>query len=106
RTRGPNQPFERVTSDGAGGGRAWESTDGQGVFYQHSETDSPVYFQPLAGGAPRRAIACVTGSRFSVGVQGVYYVPCQTPGSLVRHIPVHLLNLTTGEDRAVALLEN
>jgi len=106
RTRGPNQPFERVTSDGAGGGRAWESTDGQGVFYQHNETDSPVYFQPLAGGAPRRAIACVTGSRFSVGVQGVYYVPCQTPGSLVRHIPVHLLNLTTGQDRAVALLEN
>jgi Tol biopolymer transport system component/DNA-binding winged helix-turn-helix (wHTH) protein len=106
RTRGPNQPFERVTSGGGGGGRAWESTDGTGVFYQRTEGDSPLYFQPLVGGAPRQQIACVTGSRFSVGPQGIYYVPCQTVGSLDRHIPVRLLNLATGQDRPFALLDD
>ena len=44
RTRGPNQPLERVTAGGGGGGRAWESTDGTGVFYQRTESDSPLYF--------------------------------------------------------------
>jgi hypothetical protein len=105
RTRGPNQPFERVTT-GGGAGRAWESTDGTGVFYQRSESDSPLYFQPLSRGGPREAVACVTGSRFSVGPHGVYYVPCQPPGSLDRHIPVRFLNLTTNEDCPFAMLED
>ena len=37
-----------------------------GCFTNKADSDSPVYFQSLSGGAPRAVIPCVAGSRFSV----------------------------------------
>jgi Tol biopolymer transport system component/DNA-binding winged helix-turn-helix (wHTH) protein len=104
RTRGPNRPHERVTHGGTET-RAWESADGMGVFYKPSHADSPLYFQPLSGGAPRAIIPCVIDSRFSVVPNGIYYVPCQPHGRVNRDLPVRVLSPATGEDRQFATLE-
>jgi len=104
RTSGPNRPHERVTFGGSET-RGWESANGLEVFYQRRRADSPLYLQPLSGGAPRAVIPCVTYSWFSVVPQGVYYVPCQPHGSGNRDMPVRVLNLVTGEDRQVAALD-
>jgi len=104
RIRGPNGRYERVT-DGGAEGRAWESVEGKGVFYKRQVSDSPLYFQPLSGGASRAVIPCVTASRFSVVPGGVYYVPCQPHGSVSRDLRVRVLNPATGDDRLVETLE-
>jgi Tol biopolymer transport system component len=104
RTAGPNRPHEQVTYSGTET-RAWESADGLGVFYKRGHSDSPLYFQPLSGGAPRAAIPCVAYSWFSVVRHGIYYVPCQPHGSGNRDMPVRVLNAVTGEDRQVAALD-
>ena len=104
RTRGPNQPPERVTHNGSAT-RAWESADGMGVFYKQSHSDSPLYFQSLSGGAPRAVIPCVAYSWFSVVPPGIHYVPCQPHGSFGRDMPVRVRNSVTGEDRQIATLE-
>ena len=65
RTRGPNQPNQRVTHGGSVHAHGSRSI-GNGVFYKRNQADSPLYFQPLSGGASRQIIACVTGSRFSI----------------------------------------
>jgi Tol biopolymer transport system component/DNA-binding winged helix-turn-helix (wHTH) protein len=105
RTRGSNGPYERVTHGGSPT-RAWESPDGAGVFYQPLQFESPVYFQALAGGAPRQVVGCIEGEMFAVGRHDIYYVPCQSPGSVDRHTPVHALNLVTGHDRRIATLQD
>ena len=104
RTRVSNGQNERVTHGGAEA-RAWESADGNGVFYKRHEFGSPVYFQSLSGGPSRPIIACVGGSRFSVVALGLYYVPCQPHGSVNPDMRVRVLNPVTGDDREVATLE-
>ena len=78
----------------------------EGVFYQHSPPDSALYFQPLRGGPPQKTIDCVTSARFSIGKQGIYYMPCQARRTIEHDAPVHLLNPATGEDRQVAILKD
>ena len=104
RTRGPDRPQERVTHGGAET-RALESADGKGVFYKRQVPDSPLYFQPLSGGAPRAVVPCVAYSWFAVVPHGLYYVPCQPDGSGNRAMPVRVLNPVTGDDRQFATLE-
>ena len=103
RTRGANRPPERVTHGGADG-RAWESADRKGVVYVRPQSNSPLYFQPLSGGAARPIIDCVTGW-ISVLPHGIYYVPCQPDGSVNRDVPVRVLNPVTGDDRPFATLK-
>jgi dipeptidyl aminopeptidase/acylaminoacyl peptidase len=105
RTQGPNRPYERVTKGGSTT-RAWESPDGTGVFYQPLQFDTPLYFQALAGGAPRQIISCISDPRWAVAAGGIYYLPCQHSGSVDTHTPVHFLNLATGDDRQIATLQN
>ena len=106
RTRGPGQPHQRVTFNGAGT-RAMESPDGTGVYYKRRERwwESPLVFQPLSGGAPRELSPCVSGSRYAIGRHGIYYVPC-SHGRVMREIPVHVLDPATGEDRRFASLKD
>ena len=75
------------------------------MFYKRRHSDSPLYFQPLSGGAPRAAIPFVKYSWFSVVQHGVYYVPCQPHGSVNADMSVRVLNPVTGEDRQVAMLQ-
>jgi Tol biopolymer transport system component/DNA-binding winged helix-turn-helix (wHTH) protein len=86
--------------------RALEAFDGSGVFYQRTPPDAALYFQPLRGGPPTKTIECVTGNRFSVGRQGVYYMPCQAGRTVEHDAPVHLFNPGTGEDRRLTTLRD
>jgi len=97
-----NSPAELVAHGGAT--RAWESADRTGIFFQRTQSDSPLYFQPLTGGAPRVAISCITNSRFSIGAGGVYYVPCYTPGASQRDAPVDVMDPKTGVVQRFATL--
>ena len=92
--------FHRI----GGATRAWESADRTGIFFQRTQSDSPLYFQPLTGGAPRVAISCITNSRFSIGAGGVYYVPCYTPGASQRDAPVDVMDPKTGAVQRFATL--
>jgi Tol biopolymer transport system component len=103
RTRGPGQPPQRVTFNGAFGAVV-ESADGTGVFHKRHMT-GPLLFQPLSGGAPREVGPCVSGTRFSIGQHGIYYVPC-TDDRVLRDIPVHVMNPATGEDRPYTTIKN
>ncbi len=94
---------ERVTR--GGGFIARESADGRTLFYISKSVHSPVMAQPLAGGAPRTAIACVTGTAFSVNPQGIYYVPCADGPAIDPGSPVLVLDAATGATRGVAKLE-
>ncbi len=94
---------ERVTR--GGGFIARESADGRTLFYISKSVHSPVMAQPLAGGAPRTAIACVTGTAFSVNPQGIYYVPCADGPAIDPDSPVRVLDAATGATRGVAKLE-
>jgi hypothetical protein len=74
------------------------------VVYSRRQSGSPLYFQPLSGGAARPIIDCVTGW-ISVVPHGIYYVPCQPDGSVNRDVPVRVLNPVTGDDRQFATLK-
>jgi hypothetical protein len=52
--------------------------------------------QPLAGGPPRRLLACVTGGAVAVGRAGVYYVPCWGERPPDTDAMVRLLDPATG----------
>ena len=85
---------ERVTR--GGGFIARESADGRTLFYISKSVHSPVMAQPLAGGAPTTAVACVTGTAFSVNPQGIYYVPCADGPAIDPDSPVRVLDGATG----------
>src|SRR5262249_8447173 len=86
--------------------RGWEAFDGSGVYYQHNPPDSTLYFQPLGGGPPQTTIECVTGARFSIGREGIYYMPCQARRTIEHDAPLHVLNPATGEDRQLTVLKD
>jgi dipeptidyl aminopeptidase/acylaminoacyl peptidase len=104
RRRLPAGPVERVTQGGSSMRAASESVDGTGVWYKHEQADGPLLFQPLAGGAARAVIPCVSGPRFFIGVDGVYYMPCRPAGDTSHDAPVRVHRLATGEDRQFATL--
>jgi Tol biopolymer transport system component/DNA-binding winged helix-turn-helix (wHTH) protein len=90
----------RVTTGGSGVFGA-ESSDGQNLLYQATESDSPLLTTPIGGGSARELVKCVRETAFSAGLQGIYYVACD-PGF---DPPVHLLNPATGESRLVGRLK-
>ncbi len=91
---------ERITH-GASGHFACESADGKQLLFQPKEGDSPLMAIALTGGAARQLVACVRWSAFGAGPQGVYYVPCDPSADP----PVHVLDLETGRDQRLGMLE-
>lgn len=92
--------LERMTR-GASGRFACESADGKQLLFQPKEADSPLMAMALTGGEARQLVTCVWWSAFGVGPQGVYYVPCDPSADP----PVHVLDLETGRDRRLGMLE-
>ncbi|MEO6236026.1 MAG: winged helix-turn-helix domain-containing protein [Vicinamibacterales bacterium] len=82
-----------------------ESADGTTVFYQRESHNAPLLAQPLSGGPPHPLIPCVTGTAVAITAGGVYYIPCEAPGTRPLNAPVRLRNPATGEDREVGTLE-
>jgi WD40 repeat protein len=105
RMRGLNGPSVQVTHSKTVA-RSWEAFDGSGVFYQQNPSDAALYFQPIGGGPAKKTIECVTSARFSIGRQGIYYMPCQAGRTIEHDAPVHLLNSKTGEERQLAILKD
>jgi WD40-like Beta Propeller Repeat len=92
--------LERMTR-GASGRFACESADGKQLLFQPKEADSPLMAMALTGGEARQLVACVWWGAFGAGPQGVYYVPCDPSADP----PVHVLDLKTGRDRRLGMLE-
>jgi len=74
---------------------------GQSVVYQPKDADSPLLVKPLSGGSPRQLVACVQKTAFGVGLQGVYYVPCDPTADP----PLHVIDPDTGRGRRLGTLE-
>jgi hypothetical protein len=74
---------------------------GQSVVHQPKDADSPLLVKPLSGGSPRQLVACVKLTTFGVGLQGVYYVPCDPTADP----PLHVIDPNTGRDRRLGTLE-
>ena len=98
RTPGPGGPLERVTHGGSVTA-GHESVDGTGIWYKRQLGEAPLFFQPLVGGAARLVVPCVAAARFSVGPDGVYYMPCQPAGSRSHDATIRVLIPTTGKER-------
>jgi hypothetical protein len=93
-------PPERITQGGSGR-FASETMSGQSVVYQPKDADSPLLVKSLSGGSPRQLVACVKQTAFGVGLQGVYYVPCDPAADP----PLHVIDPNTGRDRRLGVLE-
>jgi Tol biopolymer transport system component/DNA-binding winged helix-turn-helix (wHTH) protein len=106
RTRVTGGPAERVTHGGASLNAARESMDGTGIWYKGEHGEAPLLFQPLAGGAARTVIPCVRAAGFAIGRDGLYYMACARDGKAAHDIPIRIFNLTTGEDRLFATLDD
>jgi Tol biopolymer transport system component/DNA-binding winged helix-turn-helix (wHTH) protein len=108
--RGPRKGLWRVPAGGgapvritaaAGGYLALESPDGKSVLYQATLGESPVMMMPLSAGRPRQVVTCAQPTGFAVHAEGVYYVECGSADDPA----VHLVDLTTGRDRALGKLQ-
>jgi Tol biopolymer transport system component/DNA-binding winged helix-turn-helix (wHTH) protein len=86
---------ERVTRDGSAP-FAVESMDGHDLIYKRHLGDSPLLAQPLAGGASRQLLPCVSAVNFAVVEAGIFYAACgQGPER-----SMHLLD-KAGRDRVL-----
>jgi len=96
---------ERVTR--GGGASAYESLDGQTLFFMRHFADSPLLALPLAGGPERQVAPCVNA--FNVGPGAVYYLGCREgPRVLGRPPPFRSLlvrDLATGRERLLGNLD-
>ena len=105
RTRVTGGPAERVTHGGSIAIAVRESMDGTGVWYKRDQGDGPLLFQTLAGGAARPVIPCVRGACFTVGREGVYYMPCARGPETGHDSPVRVFDVTTGKERPFGSLD-
>jgi Tol biopolymer transport system component len=90
---------QQLTTEGSGS-LARESADGHTLFYQASQHGA-LWAHPLAGGPAHEIVRCSFGA-FTVGAQGVYFVPCASAGEFV----LHVLDPATGRDRVFGTLEH
>jgi hypothetical protein len=66
---------EQVTRDG--GFAAFESVDGQTLFYIKS-AESPLYARPLSGGPARRVLPFISARAFVPVEDGIYFIGQRT----------------------------
>jgi Tol biopolymer transport system component len=92
---------ERVTY--GGGSFAYESADGQTLFFTRTpRADGPLLALPLAGGPERKVLECVPDRGFAVGPGGIYHLGCAAD---LRVVPLDLLDPGTGHDGLLGKLE-
>ena len=84
---------QRLTQ--AGGLRGVESPDGTALVYTVSDDESPLFVQPLAGGARRKVAECVITRSLAAGPDGVYYMRCPAQAPTA---PLIRLDVETGRE--------
>jgi hypothetical protein len=91
----------------AGGAAAWESTDGQTLFYTRHDGNgpqgltSPVIARPLAGGAEREVIDAIFRWDFYPVKDGIYYVAL-IESRRFNVLELRFLDLATGATRVLS----
>jgi Tol biopolymer transport system component len=89
---------EQVTHGGAEG-LALESPDGRELLYKRSAGSSALLSLPLAGGAERTLVKCVSGEMgFGIAAGLVYHWGCEEPA-------LHLFDPKSGRDRILGKLK-
>jgi Tol biopolymer transport system component len=88
----------QVTSNG--GYTAFESTDGQSLYYTKERVPG-LWARPLPGGKERLLLAADVGREFAVTKDGIYYLPVHLPNT-ARSVWFH--SFATGKENEIALL--
>lgn len=83
-----------------GGYTAFESTDGQSLYYTKQRLPG-LWVLPLRGGKEKLLLAADVGREFAVTEDGIYYLPVHLPNA-VRSVRFH--SFATGKEQEVALL--
>jgi hypothetical protein len=65
------------------------------LVYTVSDDESPLFVQPLAGGARRKVAECVITRSLAAGPDGVYYMRCPAQAPTAR---LYRLNVETGTE--------
>jgi Tol biopolymer transport system component len=101
---GKAEPTQITTN---GGAVAWESWDGQTLFYTRHDgngpqgTTSPVFARPLAGGAERQVIDAIFRWDFYPVQDGIYYVAL-IESRRYNVLELRFLDLATGATRVLS----
>ncbi|MPZ21044.1 MAG: protein kinase [Luteitalea sp.] len=99
RVRETDGAVERVTRNG--GFRAVEAADGKTLFFVRRDDESPLFRQPVAGGAERQVVDCVLSRSVAVGPDGIYYVGC--PAGVPEN-PLYRLDVTSGVSQRLGIV--
>jgi len=93
---------EQLTHEGDAA-LARESADGKTFVYQGG---GGLRTMPMAGGPSRQIVPCIAGWAISTTPPAIYYVTCSTQSPWGSSNPaLHLLNLSTGDDRVLGTLD-
>ncbi len=102
---------EPVTREG--GCVPFESADGRALYYMRSWESSALLARPTAGGAERTLFRRVDSGSYAVGVQGIFHVDCNRPGSPhplglppTSQRVLRYWDAATGQDRPVGTFES
>jgi Tol biopolymer transport system component len=88
-------PQEQVTR--SGGYTAYESADGETLFYTKGRADSePLFARPVSGGAEREVLPCIYQKSFFPVADGIYYIG---PGSGEYRHPLEFLKFSSNSSR-------
>jgi hypothetical protein len=101
-----NSKAEQVTT--AGGFAAFESWDGQTLYFTRTNaSDGPVFAKSLAGGPERRVVESVFGSRDFVPIdKGLYYIARPDPQRHPDNFELRLLDFVTGRTAVLNRFES
>jgi hypothetical protein len=61
--------------------------------------------KPLGGGSARQLVPCVGTGQYGVHGNEVYYCACSDAPDWAADTPVHAIDLSTGRDRVVGILQ-
>jgi Tol biopolymer transport system component len=93
---------EAVRVTRKGGFEAFESPDGQWVYYTKSEGVSSLWKAPRDGGEETQVLESVDGQGFAVVKEGIYFVP--RPNAAGRY-SIQFFNFATKRIRSVSTIE-
>jgi Tol biopolymer transport system component len=82
-----------------GGGTAFESPDGQSVYYLKGDFSGGLWKMPVGGGEERQILPSVVSWAFSLVNEGIYFIP--EPGADWKP-SILFLSFTTGKVKTVA----
>jgi hypothetical protein len=84
-----------------GGYVAFESADGEFVYYAKGLFDASLWRRPVGGGEETQVLPSLTGNAFALVSKGIYFGEPNSDGST----SIRFLRFTTGNVRAVTTIK-